>query len=859
MSEFWRKLKAWRRRDALDAELQEEIQTHLEMRAEDTGSAYAARRAFGSAALIFEDSRSAWGWPGAEGWLRDLRYGLRVMTRRPGFAATVVATLTLGIGATVTVFSVVDTVMIRSLPYHAPERLVAVNEVLGAGVRVSGVAPGRLEDWDRLGSSLEGIAGSYLDTLIETSGAAPERMSTACVSPRFFAVLGVSPVAGRVFNREEERFGGPAAVVISHKLWRRRFGGEAGVVGRSLLLSGKSYTIVGVMPPSLQYPAASAELWMPKQVSPELMQIRAARMYRFTVGRLRPRVSLDQARTELGAVQARLAEQYPTTDAGWTVLMDPLKENQVGKVKLALWLLFGSAAVLLVIACTNVACLLLSQFSARADEVALRRALGASHGAIARQLLAEGLAYAWAGGLGGVLLAFAAVDAVRKIMPELPRIQDLTIDIRVLAFAAAIAVAVATLVSLAPILKTVRRNERLALGGRGLIGRGQWLPQSLVSAQIALTTVLLVGSGLFLRSLIKLQQTELGFKADHVLSFRITATFNEDAPAVVERHRRTLDALSSLPGAESVAMARELPGTAAGTLYEFRIAGQENQSTNAGGRYAAQRSVTAGYFQTMGIRILNGRTCRMGTDPNRPFEALVNQALVDRLLEGRNPIGLNVTATNRPMPIVGITADSHESGYARTPEPLIYVCGYLRFTPDSEFLIQTRGPAETMARAVREAMQVIDPSRPVYAVSPLTDVLSGTLAQNRFRTWLMSAFSAIALILAGVGVYGVTAYMVSQRVREFGIRMALGAQPAQIWSEILALGGRLTAIGAVAGGVLALLSTRLVATLLFGVGAFDAIAYSYAGAVLFGAALLACLVPGRRATSIDPARALREQ
>src|SRR5262245_28509400 len=424
MAEFWRKLKGWRQRETLDAELQEEIQTHLEMRAEDDGSPEGARQRFGNAALVLEEARSAWGWPGLDAWLRDLRYGIRVMTRRPGFAVTVVATLALGIGATVTIFSVIDTVMLRALPYDASERLVAVNEVFGAAVRVSGVAPGRLEDWSRLGASFESIAGSYLDTLIETSGAVPERISTAFVSPRFFPVFGISPVAGRVFSAGEERFGGPTVVVISYSLWHRRFGGDAGVVGRSLLLSGKSYTIVGVMPPSFQYPAASAELWIPKQVSPELMQIRAARMYRFTVGRLKQRVSLDQARTELAAIQVRLSEQYPKTDAGWTALMESLKENQIGKVKLALWLLFGSAAVLLVIACTNVACLLLSQFSARADEVATRRALGASQGAVARQLLAEGLAYALAGGLGGVLLAYGAVGAVGKSMPERPRNQD---------------------------------------------------------------------------------------------------------------------------------------------------------------------------------------------------------------------------------------------------------------------------------------------------------------------------------------------------------------------------------------------------------------------------------------------------
>jgi predicted lysophospholipase L1 biosynthesis ABC-type transport system permease subunit len=295
---------------------------------------------------------------------------------------------------------------------------------------------------------------------------------------------------------------------------------------------------------------------------------------------------------------------------------------------------------------------------------------------------------------------------------------------------------------------------------------------------------------------------------------------------------------------------------------EIHIAGQEN-AADAGDRYAAGRLVTAGYFQTMGIPILSGQTCRMDPATEQEFEAVVNRAFIDRFLQGRDAVGLDITrgpATDaRSIRIVGVVADTREAGYARAPEPLVYLCGLLRFWPDSEFLIQTRGAPATMARAVREAIHAIEPARAVYAVSPLTEMLSETLSEDRFRTGLISAFSAIALILAGVGVYGVTAYMVSQRIREFGIRMALGARPAQIWAEILASGGRLAVIGAAIGVILAFLASRLITTLLYGVEGFDPVAYSYAAAVLFAAALLACLVPGRRACSVDPAQVLREQ
>lgn len=865
---FLRRLRALRRSDDIHDEIAEEMRAHIFMRTEENirrgmtpeDARREAERRFGRFDRIKEQGYEVRGGRWLEATWQDLRYGLRVMKRRPGFAGTVVATLALGIGATVTIFSVVDTVVIRPLPYDDPDRLVAVLEVRGSeGQRESGVAPGRLEDWNRLTGSFEALAGSYTDTLTETSGSAPEQLNGAFVSTRFFPVFRASAATGRVFTAEEERFGGPAVVVISHGLWSRRFGSDPGAVGRKLLLSGQGYTIVGVMPPSFQYPAASTELWLPKQARPELMQIRAARFYRFSVGRLKPSVTLDQARADLGAVQARLGEQYPKTDSGWTVRLEPLKERQIGKLRLALWLLFGSAAVLLLITCTNVACLLLTQFSARAEEVAIRRALGASRAAIARQLFAEGLAYAAAGSSAGVLLAYTAVAAIRQKLPELPRITELAVDLRVLAFAAAIGVAVAAFVSLAPMIQTLRRNEALLLSGRGVIGRRQWLPRSLVSAQLALATVLLVGSGLFLKSLVRLQETDLGLQPDRVLTFRISASFNEPPAAVVERHGRTIEALSSLPGVQSVAMVPRLPGAVSGSPIEFRIAGQEN-AADAGDRYSATRVVTAGYFQSLGISIVSGQTCRMDPDPQRAFEALVNRAFVERFLQGRDAVGLTVMqGGGRPMQIVGVVGDTREAGYARAPEPTIYACGFLRFWPDSAFLIQTRGAPETMARAVREAIHAIEPERAVYAVSPLTDVLSGTLSQNRIRAWLISIFSGIALILAGVGLYGVTAYMVSQRTREFGIRMALGAQPAQIWADILASGGRLAGIGAALGVVLAFMASQLIATLLYGVGSFDTVAYLSAAAVLFSVAMLACLVPGRRATSIDPARALREQ
>lgn len=379
-----------------------------------------------------------------------------------------------------------------------------------------------------------------------------------------------------------------------------------------------------------------------------------------------------------------------------------------------------------------------------------------------------------------------------------------------------------------------------------------------------MATVLLVGSGLFLKTLLRLQETDLGFRAEQVLTFRVSATFAESPDAVVGRHRRTMETLSSLPGVEAVAMSFGLPGTVAGTALEFQITGRENEA-DAGNHLSAQRVVTAGYFQSLGIPIVSGKTCAMDPDPKKPFQALVNRAFSERFLQGGDPVGLSITQGSqgglgsRVMPIVGVVGDTREAGYGRALEPVIYSCGFLRFWPDSDFLLPTRGTPKSLGPFVRDSIRSVEPARAVYGISPLADVLSETLSQNRFRAWLISTFSVIALILGAIGLYGVMTCMISQRTREFGIRITLGAEPMQIWTEILASGGRLAISGAAIGLVLAFIASRLIASLLYVVGGDDTIAYLSAAAVLLGVSILACLVPGRRATSIDASLALRQQ
>lgn len=861
MTTWWRKLRGRSRLKSIDAELREEMQTHLAMKAEETGDAARARRQFGNTTLLLEDARAAWGWPAVEAWLRDLRYGFRMMGRRRGFAATLVLTLALGIGTSSTIFALVDTVLIRPLPYPSPDRLVMVHETKPSDNWArTPVAPGRLEDWQRLARSFEAVAGSTTDSIIDTTGGTPERVPGSFVSPRFFAVLGVPALLGRAFNADEERFGGPAVVVISEGFWRRRFGADPEILGRTLILGGGRFTVVGVMPATVQHPSTATEIWVPGKTPPDLLKIREARFYQ-CIGRLRPGVTVEQAQADLAAVQQSLGRRYPTTDAGWSVEVRPLKEELVGSLRPALLLLVGSVGLLLLTACANVACLLLAQLDARRTEVATRHAIGGSRGAIARQLLAEGLAYSAVGGLVGLAASFAGVELLRRRLPDVPRIADLVVDARVLGFVLALSVLVAVLFSLAPVLQTFRSDTcgSALRGGRGVAGTSQRAPRALVCAQLALATVLLVGAGLFLRSLMRLQETPLGFRADDVLTLRVSASYGEPPSATAPRHQQLMDALSALPGVSSAAVASSLPGVEAPWPGEFEIVGERSPDGKL--RFAGWRIVSAQYFETVGIPIVSGTTCRMSREPTRLFEALVNRSFAERYLRGRDPIGrtLRRGPIGQAEPrIVGVVADAREGGPASDPAPLIYACGYLHYWPDAYFLIRGHGDPAAMVPAARDAIRKIEPSRPIYAVRPLSEALHGALAQQRFRTLLVSLFSAMALALAAVGLYGVMAYLVTTRTKEIGLRIAIGARPSQILADILKSAGALTGAGVLIGTLVAAAVSSAASSLLYGVGPFDTTTYLVAVGTLVAVALVASLIPGRRATAIDPTVALRE-
>ncbi len=818
-----------------------------------------ALRDFGPIEIAKDEVRDL--WPFAA-WRRDLRFACRIMLRHSALSGTIIATLALGIAASTTVASLVDGVLIRALPYPNAERLVAIQEGnLSDGNARTPVSPGRLEDWQQLNRSFEAIAGSNQEVLIDTTEPIPERVPAAFVSPRFFSVLTSHPLLGRTFTSEEERFGGPRSIVISEGLWRRRFSADASVIGQTIVLDGRSYGITGVMPASFRYPSAATEAWLPRQANSALLRMREARFYT-AIGRLRPGIPLDRARNDLASVQRRLGERYPKTDSGWSVEVDGLKDALVGKVRLALWLLLGSAGMLLVIACANVACLLLAQLNSRAGEIALRISLGAGRAAIGRQLFAEGLVYAFTGALAGVALAYAGVGLLRSSMPDIPRIGDVALDARTLGLSSAITLLSAVLLSLAPIVQTFRRSLSATLnsaGRGGAAGTGQTVPRVLVAAQLAIATTLLIWAGLFLKSVVRLQESKLGFRTDSVLTLRVGSSFNEVPEAAIVRHQRTLEALSNVPGVLSAAMSTGLPAATPTWPREFQIAGEPTPGRTL--RFSGWRIVTAGYFQTLGIPILNGRTCRMDTSAERPFEILVNRKFATLYFQGRNPLGHSIVQGpigNGQADIVGVVPDVREDGHGQEPGPVIYACGYLRYWPDSDFLILTardRAPAT----AIRHAVQSIDPARPIYSVRMLAEAHSEALAQTRFRTFLAGVFSILALTLGAIGLYGVMAYTVSQRTRETSIRVALGARPLQIAGEVIRSGGILAAAGIALGAGAAEGASRMLQALLYGTSSSDAATYFLAAGVLLAVAAVACAIPAWRAISIDPIRALREQ
>jgi putative ABC transport system permease protein len=800
--------------------------------------------------------------------LQDFRYGLRTMSKRPGLALVAVLTLGLSIGINTAVFSVVYAALVRPLPFAAPERLVvaAAENKRGGAAEVRGVAPADFVDWRAQSRAFEGLAAYTGGGLTLDAGGLPEMVSGVRVSEDFFGLLGVAPTLGRALAPEEFGTGAPRAVVLSHRLWQRRFGGDAKVVGRQLpLVGGGSATVVGVMPEQFRYPSF-AEVWtaLPSQ-SGELRQ-RTSR-YFSVVGRVKDGLSREQAQGELGGVAARLAETYPASNADWGVRLIPLRETLVGsQARTALLVLFGAVGFVLLIACANVTNLLLARSTSRYKEMAVRAALGATRWRVVRQLLTESVLLTLAGGALGVVLALWGVEALLALVPEelrFARLDEARVDGWVLAFTAGVSLSAGLLVGLLPGLKVSKPDLNLALKetGRGSssemrVRRARGL---LVVAEIAVTLVLLVGAGLLLRSFIGLQQTELGFEPRNLLTLTVgapTQLYGQAAPRA-EYFRKMQERLSALPGVRATAIASSLP---LDWVLNFSYAVEGRAARPGEEPQADYLSISPNYFEVMRIPLVRGRGFTERDAEGAPPVALINETMARRVFPGEDPLGKRLTIDYMErrvaLEIVGVVADTKQMvGQATSMQ--IYDCYLQRPWLSSSFVVRTAGDPAALAPSAQKAVREVDATRAASGVKTMEQLLSESVAQPRFYAQLLTAFAGVALLLAAVGVYGVMSYTVTQRTHEIGIRIALGARGGDVIRMVVRQGMAL-ALGGVAVGLAAAFAlTRVMSSLLYDVSATDATVFAGVSLLLSTVALLACLLPARRATRVDPMVALR--
>lgn len=786
----------------------------------------------------------------------------RGLVRRPAFLLAVILTMGLGIGANSAIFSVIDAVLLKPLPYPGAERLTAIYESNSRQKAArSDVAPIRLEEWNRMNHTFVALSGAYTENQAETSGPLPEKFLVARAAPRLFTVLGTPPIAGRAFAPDEELPNGPAAAVISERLWRRRFHADPQAIGSVLRLSSGGFPIVGVVPDSVDFPAADVDVWVPSRLSDVVMRSRVARYYT-AVGRLREGVDLRAGQADLAAVQGRLALQYPATDSNWTAVVDPLKERTVGSVRGSLWILFAAVSLVLMIACANVACLLLSQAARREREIAMRLALGAGRARIAAEQLAETLCAVIPGAVLGLILAAWGVAWFRRAAAGLPRATEILVDWRMVLFALSLTVLTSLLCGLFPAFHATRRgvSGMLAQGGRGQVGGRRSSLQWLVASQMALAIVLLVGAGLLIRTLASLQKMPLGFRADNVLVLHISASFDEkrDMRRVQQRFQRTLDALASTPGLEGAAISADLPGTGEDYPQQFSVVGKPDEAEGQK-TFADVQAVSPDYFRVLAIPLVAGEVCRVGLETNRVQEVMVNRSFVDAYLSDRSPVQQHLKVPLGTVEIKGVVGDVREHGYSRDPRPTIYYCELPAFFPDPNYLVKTAGSPATMVEPLRRVLQALEPTRAMYDAKPLSDSLSATLEEKRFQTTLLSLFGLTALFLAAVGLYGVMSFLVAQRSREIGLRTALGARPGQILGQVIRQGGATTGAGIAVGIIAAATLSRWMSSLLFRVAPLDAITFLAAPAILGAVALIALWGPAWRATQVDPIEALRSE
>ena len=784
--------------------------------------------------------------------LRNLRLAARALARTPGFTATVVATLALGIGANSTVFSAIDAVLLRPLPFPNADRLMTLAQI-DRKASQSFVAPVRLADWDRMNTTFQAISGYYTQNESEVSGAFPEMVTRAFVAPRFLEVWGVAPGIGRDFSPAEEQNNGPPAVIISDGLWRRRFHADPRAIGAILHFAHSSAPIVGVMPASFRFPVRGVDLWSPSV----FLRNRDVTWYT-AVGRLKPGVTVEQARANLTSVQAELGREFPKPDGEITCAIEPLKEATVAGVRGSLWMVFGAVSLLLLIACTNVAALLLSRTAARRQEIALRVSMGASRGSVAWLLLAEVSLLALAGAALGLGLAGASLALLRTMTRNLPHVADITLDWRLVLYSLACALVAIVVCGVAPVSQA---NKELAQSARATRSSGgRRAHAGLVGVQVALAVTLLAGAALLVRSFQALSRVWPGFDPDSVLVFQMTASWDETADPAKAQQRadRILERLQSLPGIAVAAGVTSVPGIPSD--YQLELESQEPRAASEPKIIAQVRIVSPGYFATLRIPLLAGDPCREQGASMTRMTMMVNRAFANAYFRGTSPIGHHLSQPgNIYIPaseVRGVVGDAREMGLDRPPVPTVYWCAAF-FQPGTHFLVRVRGDPGPVAPAIRTAIHEIEPNRSVYDVAPLADQIADAYATNRLRMILLSCFASLAMLLACVGLYGTISYSVNVRRGEIGLRMALGAVRERIIRQFLSQGLAVSGLGCAVGIALALALTRFLSGMLYGVSATDPVTLAGVVVIVLLVSLIASLVPAIRASRVEPMQVLR--
>jgi putative ABC transport system permease protein len=804
--------------------------------------------------------------------IKDIRYGVRGLLKHPGFTGLIVITLALGIGASTAIFSIVDSVLLRRLPYPTASRIVAIQELNQAGKRVQ-VTSANFLDWRAQNSVFEHLAAIKQTTSNLALSDHAERIELAQTNANFFDVFGIKPQFGRLFIPQDEQAGHEPVVVVSNALWQRRFGSDPSLVGKPITLDGKNYTVVGVAPAGFRYPDKT-EVWIPPlKLVPELWPNQDVTQtrgmgYLAAVATLKPGATLPQAASEMETITTRLRQQYPDTNNRRFNRVVSLHEHLVGDTNKLLWLLLGAVTFVLLIGCANVANLLLASGASRQKEMAIRTALGASRARVVRQLFTESTLLALTGGAVGLLVAYWGVAGITKLLPgDFPRLNEIHINVRVLAFTFAASVLTGILFGLVPALQISRPDVQEAIRetGRGVSGsrRQSRFRQALIVVEVALSVVLLVGAGLLFRSFLRLQSVNIGFVSEHVWTAKLTpsGTNYKNQADYDKFYSQVLEKVSAVPGVQDAGVINTLPldkGPTAG----FRIDGRP-VTTPDKWPSANYRAVSPNYFRAMGIPVLQGRSYTDRDNTSSPLVMIVNQKLADEEFSGENPIGKRITfgSTNNNQPvwfeIVGVVANVRSLELREEPTAEVYFASLQDYWPAMSLVVRSNVDSPNLSASVRQIVNEVDKSVPVSNVQMMDHVVSASITQPRFNLFLLGLFSTVAMLLSAAGIYGVTAYSVTQRTHELGIRIALGAQVGDVLKMILGQGMAVIGVGLVIGLAAAFILVRLLRSFLFEVGEKDPFTFVAITVLLLLVALLACYIPARRATKVDPLEALR--